>query len=430
MEESALKTYSHSGKKNSVLFYSIIVLLTVGIIALGSLPYIMSRMGENAIPGENTGEYPRNGDGVDKYGRPSADGDEMRGVWVAYPSLSGVNKEMIDEFIAKSKQNGMNTIFFHVRPFGDALYKSDYYPWSHLAAGTQGKAPGDGFDPLAYAVEAAHREGIALHAWLNPLRIMLANGVYPPSLSDDNPYNVWRNDDNPDNDDWVIDYQKGKFYNPAVPEVRELIVNGTREIVERYNVDGVHWDDYFYPAYDESFDDSASYNAYKEKGGKLSLIEWRTKNINDLVSAVYSVVKTADKNCMFGISPAGNIDNCLSMGADVKTWGSKSGYVDYLIPQIYWSSDNTIAPFEPTCQKWDAIVTSSDVKLYIGLALYKAGSDSDGGKWQKADDIIMNQILYTRGEEINAAGFVLYSYAYFDSEQTAEEMKNLRSVLN
>ena len=117
------------------------------------------------------------------------------------------------------------------------------------------------------------------------------------------------------------------------------------------------------------------------------------------------------------------------MGADVKTWGSQSGYVDYLIPQIYWSNDNTIAPFEPTCRKWDALVTSPDVKLYIGLALYKAGSDADGGKWQKADDIMMNQVLYTRGDEINAKGFVLYSYAYFDSEQTSEEMKNLRSVL-
>ena len=326
-----MKSANQSGKKSSILFYAVIALLTVGIIALGSLPYIMSRRGETVTPGENTGEYPRNGEGVDKYGRPSADAGELRGVWVAYPTLNGVDKKMIDEIVSKSKENGMNTIFFHVRPFGDALYQSNYYPWSHLATGTQGQAPADGFDPLAYAVEAAHREGIALHAWLNPLRIMLANGVYPPSLSDDNPYQVWRNDDNPDNDNWVIDYQKGKFYNPAIPEVRELIVNGTREIVERYNVDGIHWDDYFYPAYDESFDDSASYNAYKEQGGNLSLTDWRTQNISQLVKAVYSAVKSADDKCLFCISPAGNIDNCLSMGADVKTWGSQSGYVDYLI---------------------------------------------------------------------------------------------------
>ena len=419
-----------SSQSKGALFYIVIALLTVGIIALGSLPYIISRRGEILTPGENTGEYPRNGEGVDRYGRPNSDNEEMRGVWVAYLSLDGVNKSKIDAIVSNAKANGMNTIFLHVRPFGDALYKSDYYPWSHLATGTQGEAPADGFDPLAYAVEAAHREGLSLHAWLNPLRIMLANGAYPPSLSEDNPYNVWRNDDNADNDDWVIDYKKGKFYNPAIGQVRELIVNGTREIVERYNVDGVHWDDYFYPAYDESFDDSKSYNDYREQGGQLSLADWRRSNINELVKAVYSAVKAADSQCVFGISPAGNIDNCMSMGADVKTWGSSEGYVDYLIPQVYWTSDNTIAPFEPVCRRWNELVTSPKVKLYIGLALYKAGSDDDSGKWKKADDIIMNQVLYTRGSEINAGGFVLYSYAYFDSDQTAEEMKNLRSVLH
>ncbi len=424
-----IKKESTSKAKNAA-FYIVIALLTVGIAVGASLPYIRSRKGDVISAGEKAGDYPRNGEGVDRYGRQIDEIEEMRGVWVAYLSLDDVNKEKIDDIVSNAKANGMNTIFLHVRPFGDALYKSDYYPWSHLVSGKQGEAPADGFDPLAYAVETAHREGLALHAWLNPLRIMLTSGVYPPSLSDDNPYNVWLKDDNPDNDNWVIDYKHGKFYNPAIPEVRELIVNGTREIVERYNVDGVHWDDYFYPAYDESFDDSASYAAYTEQGGSLSLADWRRSNINELVKAVYSAVKAADSKCLFGISPAGNIDNCLSMGADVRTWGSSEGYVDYLIPQIYWTSDNTIAPFEPTCRKWNELVTSKSVRLYIGLALYKAGSDDDRGKWKKADDIMMNQVLYTRSGEINASGFVLYSYAYLDSEQTAEEMKNLRSVLN
>lgn len=419
-----------SSKAKSAAFYIVVALLTVGVAVGASLPYILSRRGENVTPGEFALEYPRNGEGVDKYGRQISGEEEMRGVWVAYLSLDGVNKSKIDGIVSDAKANGMNTVFLHVRPFGDALYQSDYYPWSHLVSGTQGEAPEDGFDPLAYAVEAAHREGLALHAWLNPLRIMLTNGAYPPSLSENNPYSVWRNDDNPDNDNWVIDYRHGKFYNPAVPEVRELIVNGTREIVERYNVDGVHWDDYFYPSYDESFDDSASYTAYTQQGGTMSLADWRMSNINELVKGVYSAVKDADSQCLFGISPAGNIDNCMSMGADVITWGSSEGYVDYLIPQVYWTNDNTVAPFEPVCRKWNELVTSKSVKLYIGLALYKAGSDDDGGKWKTADDIIMNQVLYTRSGDINASGFVLYSYAYLDSEQTAEEMKNLRSVLH
>ena len=349
-EEDQLKKNGEKAKKNSVIFYVSIAALTLIITVGACMPYILSRMDDAGIftQSKSDGQYPKNGDGVDQYGSP-ASSDEMRGVWVAYLSLDNVNKAKIDSIVSNAKQNGMNTIYFHVRPFGDALYKSNYYPWSHLVTGTQGEAPSDGFDPLAYAVEAAHREGLELHAWLNPLRIMLNSGVYPPTLSADNPYNVWRNDDNAENDDWVIDYGKGKYYNPAIPEVRELIVNGVKEIVENYNVDGIHWDDYFYPASDDSFDDSEAYAEYMLGGGKLSLSDWRKQNISTLVKSVYSAVKASDSEVEFGISPAGNIENCLSAGADVKTWGSQEGYVDYLCPQIYWTNDNTVAPFEEMC---------------------------------------------------------------------------------
>lgn len=426
-----MKSNSEKSKKNSIIFYTVIVSLVILITVGASLPYILNQMGEGGIftRSQSEGEYPRNGDGVDKYGNPDLS-DEMRGVWVPYLSLDGVNKAKIDSIISNAKQNGINTIYFHVRPFGDALYKSEYYPWSHLVTGTQGEAPSDRFDPLAYAVEAAHREGLELHAWLNPLRIMLNSGVYPPELSDDNPYTVWRSDDIEDNDDWVIDYGKGKYYNPAIPEVRELIVNGTKEILENYNVDGIHWDDYFYPASDDSFDDSEAYDEYKSGGGKLSLLDWRTQNISTLVKSVYSAVKETDSSAEFGISPAGNIKNCLAAGADVKTWGSQAGYVDYLCPQIYWTNENKIAPFETMCRKWREVISSDKVKMYVGFALYKAGSDDDNGQWQKSDDIIMNQVLFIRGDEIRANGFALYSYAYLKNEQTQEEMKNLRSVLN
>jgi uncharacterized lipoprotein YddW (UPF0748 family) len=427
LEEYLLKKNGKNSKKKTVVFYVVIAALTVLIAVGASMPYILSRMDGDGLLTHR--EYPKNGDGIDLYGRPQSTSDEVRGVWVAYLSLDNVNKVKIDNIISNAKKNGMNTIYFHVRPFGDALYKSEYYPWSHLVTGTQGQAPSDGFDPLAYAVEAAHREGLELHAWLNPLRIMLDSGVYPPSLSDDNPYNVWRNDDDADNDDWVIDYGKGKYYNPAIPEVRDMIVNGVEEIVEKYNVDGIHWDDYFYPASDESFDDSEAYSEYTSGGGKLSLLEWRTQNISTLVKSVYSAVKSIDSSVEFGISPSGNIDNCLRAGADVKTWGSQEGYVDYLCPQIYWTNDNKIAPFEEMCSKWRETVTSDKVKLYVGLALYKAGSDDDNGKWKTSNKIIMNQVLFTRSEKIHADGFALYSYPYLDNEQTAEEMENLRSVL-
>lgn len=421
------KNHETGTPKKSVRFYVITALLTLAVMAGASIPYIISRGGLGG--GRNDNQSHRNGSGVDQYGRPS-DYDEMRGVWVAYLSLEDVNEEKIDSIVASAKANGMNTIYFHVRPFGDALYNSKYYPWSHLVTGTQGQAPAQGFDPLAYAVEAAHREGLQLHAWLNPLRIMLDSGKNPPALSADNPYTVWRSDSNTENDDWVIDYKSGKYYNPAIPEVRELIVNGVKEIVENYNVDGIHWDDYFYPASDSSFDDSKAYADYTSAGGKLSLIDWRTQNISTLVKSVYSAVKQTDSECEFGISPAGNVENCLNAGADVVTWASSEGYVDYLAPQIYWTNDNTIAPFEPMCRKWRGLVTSDKVRLYIGLALYKAGGDYDNGKWQSSDDIMKNQVLFIRSDEINAGGFALYSYAYLDCEQTEKEMENLRSILN
>ena len=198
-------------KKASVKRYVILALVLLTVMAGASAPYLMQRAGLWHSQTPDTALTDRL---PDAYGRPAAP-QELRGVWVAYLSLDGVDRAKIDEIMTTAKRNGMNTVYFHVRPFGDALYPSDYYPWSHLVTGTQGEAPADGFDPLAYAVEAAHREGLALHAWLNPLRIALNSGVYPPALSLDNPYTVWINDDSPDNDDWVIDYKQGKYYNPA-----------------------------------------------------------------------------------------------------------------------------------------------------------------------------------------------------------------------
>jgi len=355
--------------------------------------------------------------------------DELRAVWIAYKSLEDVTTGDIDRMVADCKDIGANAIIFHVRPFGDALYDSLYFPYSHLLTGTQGGAPSDGFDPLSYIIDKAHQNGMQLHAWVNPLRIQLAGGITPSSLSADNPYSVWRNDGDTSNDDWVIDYEGGKFYNPAVEEVRALIVNGMAELAANYKVDGLHWDDYFYPANDEAFDDSARYQSYLASGGTMSLRQWRTQNINTLVRDVYNKVKATNSNCVFGISPAGNIENCLAMGADVYEWCSTPGYIDYICPQVYWSFDNTVAPFAQRIAEWKAMVTCEGIDFYVGLALYKAGSESDGGKWLTSDSIIADQIEYIRSDEIDADGFMIYSYAYLDAEQTRGEVENIKSLL-
>ncbi|MBE6765035.1 MAG: hypothetical protein E7546_04040 [Ruminococcaceae bacterium] len=351
---------------------------------------------------------------------------EMRAVWVPYMSLYGLTKEGIDKIVSDCRNIGANAIIFHVRPFGDAVYDSEFFPWSHLLTGTQGADPG--YDPLEYVIEKAHENGMELHAWINPLRISLSGGT-PSPLSADNPYTKWRTDSDPSNDSWVVDYNGGKYYNPAVPEVRRLIIDGMVEIAAKYNVDGIHWDDYFYPAEDSSFGDGAQYSAYTASGGTASLIEWRTENINTLIRESYSRIKATDSSCIFGISPAGNIQNCLNAGADVYKWCSSGGYIDYICPQIYWTFESKVAPFDARCREWKAMVTNDDIDFYVGLALYKAGSDADGGQWKRSTNIIARQIEYLRSDAVRADGFMLYSYEYISGSQTFSEMENLIALL-
>ncbi len=354
---------------------------------------------------------------------------EMRAIWVPYYSLYDVDKAMIEQIVADCKSMGANSIIFHVRPFGDAFYNSAIYPWSHYITGTQGEDPGNGFDPLQYAIDCAHANGMQLHAWVNPLRIQMTGGKIPAELSQDNPYTVFRTDNDASNDLWVVDYNDGKFYNPGEEGARKLIIDGMAEIAANYNVDGLHWDDYFYPANDDSFDDSISYQNYLNAGGTKTLIEWRTENINSLVSGTYNKIKAVNSNCVFGISPAGNINNCLLMGADVYEWGSVSGYVDYICPQVYWSFDSEVAPFVQRCHAWRELVTAEDVDFYIGLALYKAGTDADNGLWLSDSTIIADQIEYIRSQNIDTDGFMIFSYEDLFRESAAEAVAEMKEEI-
>ncbi len=364
--------------------------------------------------------------------RVSLDG-EMRAVWVPFMSLNMQDtdhseqafRDKFDHIVAQAKEHGLNTLIVHVRSHGDAMYPSDYYPWSHLLTGTQGQDPG--FDPLQYMVEATHQAGMQFHAWLNPLRIQV--NQTPAALSQDNPYTLWRNDEDPNNDQWVLDYQEDKYYNPAIPQVRERIIDGVEEIVSRYAVDAIHFDDYFYPTSDASYDQS-SYDAYVAQLGEgskpLSLADWRTTNINALISGVYSAIKAINPEVQFGISPQGNISNDVGMGADVYSWGSTKGYVDYLCPQLYVNFEHPILPFDKMADDWCALVTNPDVDLYFGLGVYKIGTDADNGTWNNHGDILKKQVEY--GREKDCDGFMLYSWDYLDIPETAAEMEQMEQL--
>lgn len=358
--------------------------------------------------------------------------DEMRAVWVPYMSLSmsgqadqsqAAFQKKFDAIVANAKSKGMNTLIVHVRPFGDALYQSDYFPWSHILTGVQGVNPG--YDPLEYMVQATHKAGMKLHAWVNPLRIRTNNT--PTALAQSNPHNKWQLENLSGR---TVTLDNGIYYNPAYPEVLKLITDGVAEIVRKYDVDGVQFDDYFYPT-ESSIFDTGSYSAYvaeaKKTGTAMDLFQWRRFNINKMVAMVYKEIKSIKPQVLFGISPQGNVQNDLRMGADVTAWSTKEGYVDYICPQLYVNFENPILPFDTGAKQWRQMVTAKNVQLYFGLAVYKAGSDVDEGTWKKSGNILQKQIEL--GRQIGGGGFMFYAYDQLDAEQSREEVQNAIKLL-
>ncbi len=350
------------------------------------------------------------------------DADEMRGVWVStvfgidFPSSEGLSAERLcaelDAIVENAADIGINAIFFQVRPACDALYKSDIFPWSKYLTGAQGQAPPDGFDPLEYIIGAAHARGIRLHAWINPFRIASSAKEYA-ALSPDNPALA----------DGLAFECDGKYYlNPALPEVRELVIGGVAEILERYDADGIHLDDYFYPSGD--FDDSEAFALY---GGGKDIEDWRRENIDLLIEGIHDAVKSEKPDAMFGVSPSGVWANSSSnpLGsetnggnesyyasrADSRGW-VKKGLVDYIAPQIYWNIGFAAADYAVLCDWWSDVVRGTDVKLYIGLAAYKAARESDPNSvWygERGAEEITAQIERNREDE-NIGGEILFTY--------------------
>lgn len=310
--------------------------------------------------------------------------DEMRGIWVStvysldYPESATVDDEELrrqaDEILDSSKAMGMNAVFLQVRPSADAFYESDYYPWSRYLSGTQGLAPENGFDPLKYWVEAAHERGMELHAWINPYRVTRSGESEYQALSADNPARQ--------HPEWLIKYDGNYYFDPALPEVRRLVTDGALEIVNNYDVDGIHLDDYFYPGQD--FADQASYEKYGS--GFSDIGDFRRDNVNQLIRMLDEELHAADSDLSFGVSPSGIWANKSTLPEGSDTAGTESysryyadsvywaeaGIVDYLAPQIYWNIGYSIADYQILANWWSDMLEGTGVKLYIGMADYKA----------------------------------------------------------
>lgn len=352
---------------------------------------------------------------------------EMRGVWVSYIELDMQNESDKSEsafrgkfknIATTSKNAGFNTLIVQVRPFCDALYKSAYFPYSHILSGEQGVSPD--YDALKVMCEICSQLDLDIHAWVNPYRI--STDSTPQVLSETNPYVI--------DNELGEETESGIFLNPANKMARKLIIDGVTEIVRNYDVDGIQFDDYFYPTQDSDFDDE-EYADYVETVGEMncmSIDNWRLANVNTLICDTYRAIHKISDDVDFGISPQGNIDNNAKIYADVKSWCICKGFVDYICPQLYYSLENPALTFENSLTAWSNLDINKSVKLYVGLAGYKANTDSDEGTWLYSDNVLSKEYKIAMQNE-KVSGIMLYSYSALEDENASVEISNLTNAI-
>lgn len=352
-----------------------------------------------------------------------------KAIWIAYYELSEMTngkdkyefEKIIKEELSKTASKGFNTVTVQVRPCADAFYKSECFPTSRYFNGEQGSEMD--YDPLEIICSYAQQFNLKTEAWINPYRV-----------SQDDDYSKLSPNNFAVKNKKMTKAVDGKMYfNPAYDEVTNLIVSGVKELVENYNISAIHFDDYFYPTQNKSFDKKE----YKKYGGDLSLSDWRRKNVTDMVKRAHDAVKNINKDVEFGISPASNIENDRNnLYADVELW-VKNGYVDYICPQVYFGFKNVYQPFMFTVKKWVKLCENTDVDLYIGLPLYKANTkdeyaaENDSSiinEFKNNNDIIARQITYI-SKIGKIKGYYIFSYSQLSSENAEDEVSNMYEVM-
>ncbi|MEA4832579.1 MAG: family 10 glycosylhydrolase [Oscillospiraceae bacterium] len=418
-----------NNKKSFVVTLTALLLVTV--LFATSLFVFASKLGEHSsaadvATGENSGENP------DKVYTGIEEDTEMRGIWIAtvsninFPSRPGLSadqlKAELDDIVATAKAAGMNNIYFQAHPCSDSMFDSKLFPVSSFLS-ENGSLP-DGFDPLKYIIEIAHKNNIKLSAWINPYRVTYSEAASKQAAFDTLPDGHIAKK----NPDWIVEYNGRLYFNPALPEVRAYVIAGIEEIVNNYDVDGIHIDDYFYPypvtnsGETLEFDDAAAYAKYAENN--VSLGDFRRGCVNTLVKGIYDAIKAAKPAVRFGISPFGIWANSSHnpMGSDTNGLESyydiycdplawiKGGYIDYICPQIYWNFQNSAAAFDILVKWWSAQVDGTDVDLYFGHAAYRVSEFPAGA------DEIMQQITFARSW-MGYKGSVFYGYKQIKDNQ-------------
>lgn len=366
---------------------------------------------------------------------------KMKAVWIEYTD-NLFNKVDETEFIKRAaerfeniKKSGFNTVILHTRSNADAIYPSSYFPFAKSLTGIQGQDPG--FDPLEIAIELAHKEGLEIHAWINPYRISALSSDIN-TLSDNHIAKIWKKNTEKGTDSYVIPWDNKLFFNPSCNEVQKLIINGVQEILDNYDVDGIHFDDYFYPDSDANFD-IGSYAAYcRNTKFPLSQGDWRRNNVDTLVAAVYRIVN--EKGKVFGISPAAPISqdnsdrNYNEYYINVKKWMANKGYINYIAPQLYFGYEHKLEStrFDKLLSAWTSAKRIDDIELYIGLAAYKIGLDNnaDLDEWATEIDILKRE--YIDCTKVDTDGIIIYNYSAFfsDNELNKQQRENLINIMN
>ena len=337
-----------------------------------------------------------------------------------YPSVPGLSADELKreaaDILDAAADIGYTAVFLQVRPTADALYASEIFPWSDWLSEAPGQAPAGGFDPLSFWVEEAHARGMELHAWINPFRITKGTPDAPlhdpEALPESHPARL--------NPSWTVNYPDGNMYfNPGLPEVRRLVIDGVSELVRRYDVDGVHFDDYFYPGLD--FGDEEAFETYG--AGFSDINDWRRDCVNRLIRDTAAAVKGARAGCRFGVSPTGvwankssnplgsatrGYEGYYSSCADSRLW-VKSGWVDYICPQLYWHIGHERAGYETLLLWWADVVGDTPVDLYIGQAVYRVGEgEAPSDAWYDESEITRQMALNDTIPEV--AGVVHFRY--------------------
>ncbi|MFP8941523.1 glycoside hydrolase family 10 protein [Streptomyces fenghuangensis] len=360
-------------------------------------------------PGAGTASAGEAGGGGGRYRqRP-----QLRGMWVAtvanidWPTRPGLaadeQRRQLLAHLDTAVERRLNTVFLQVRPTADALWPSPYEPWAQYLTGTQGEDPG--WDPLGFAVCEAHRRGLELHAWFNPYRV--ANHTDPGRLAGSHPARR--------HPEWVVTYGGKLYYNPGLPEVRAFVQDAMFDAVERYDIDGVHWDDYFYPypVAGEVFDDDEAYERYG--GAFADRADWRRDNIDRLVRETALRLRRAKPRVRFGISPfavwrnAGTdpegsdtragVETYDDLYADTRKW-VRERWVDHIVPQVYWNIGFAAADYAKLVPWWADVVRGTGVELHIGEALYKAGDPAQGPAWHDPAELSRHLTLCRRYPEV------------------------------